>query len=117
MLRDEKVVQASADLEQLAAISVPDYWSRFSGALWPYTPGNVLVGEQPKQFAGFYEGLIAEFQQTAEDLLADARGLSVSDVEHDVIVRMSPLRQRVVRIHPTHLGKAKPRPIHDYSDD
>jgi hypothetical protein len=83
----------------------------------PFNAGNVLVGEEPLQFAGLYEAMIADFQQKVQDLLADARGLNVSEVEHDVLVRMSPLRHTVVRIHPTHLGSAKPRPIHDYSSD
>jgi hypothetical protein len=117
MIRDQKVVQAPAELDQLDPMSAPDYWSRFSHTLWSFKAGNVLVGEQPQQFAGFYEAMIAEFQQTAEDLLAAARGLNVSEVEHDVVVRMSPLRHTVIRIHPTHLGRAKPRPTHDYSGD
>jgi hypothetical protein len=83
----------------------------------PVNAGNVLVGEQPQQFAGFSEAMVADFQQKVADLLAEARGLNMSEVERDIVVRMSPLRHAVIRIHPTNLGRAKPRPVHDYSDE
>jgi hypothetical protein len=115
-IRDPDVLQ-SANFNRFAAISAPEYWSRFSEALMPFRASNLLVGGQPLQFATFFDAMLTDLQQMVEDLQAEARGLSVGEVERDVVVRMSPLRHAVIRIHPTNLGRAKPRPVHDYPGD
>jgi hypothetical protein len=66
-----------------------------------------LVEAQTQWLAAAQNALLLSFWQTADEL----RYADSVEVEHDIVVRMSPISSRTVRVHIHRLAPPEPNPI------